>query len=148
MQDARMSQDDTESIFIQVEDRYWEMTGWEEGQGRADLLDAAHGRTGGWNRRYRTDRKMSEARNGMTMIAEIDEGKFWVYLPFMTENGKKYLFGNDTQKFLPPASTGHRDELPGPEIQRAGGNRSHTKNYRRQGGLAPLTWEVIRVSNS
>lgn len=84
------------------------MTGREEGQGRADFLDAAHGRTGGWNRRYRTDRKAAVSRSRMTMIAEIDEGKFWVYLPFMTEQGKRYLFGNDTPKFLPPASTGRR----------------------------------------
>ena len=86
------------------------MTGREDGngKGRADLLDAAHGRTDGWNRRYRTDRKAAEARSGMTMIAEIYEGDFWVYMSFMTEKGEKYLFGNEEPKFLPPASAGRR----------------------------------------
>ena len=40
MKNVRMFQDDTERIFIQVEDGYWEMTGREDGQGRADLLYA------------------------------------------------------------------------------------------------------------
>lgn len=108
MKNVRMFQDDRERIFIQVDDSYWEMTGREEGQGRADLLDAAHGRTDGWSQEFRSDRRMTKARSGMTMIAEIDEGKFWVFPSFMTHKGRRYLFGDEEPNLLPPASAGRR----------------------------------------
>ena len=108
MQDVRMFQDVKGRIFIQVEAGYWEMTGGEDGNGRKDLLDAARGRTGEWTRKFRPVRRMADAKGGMTMLAEIHEGKFWVFPSFLTEEGRRYLFGNETPDFLDPDGAGPR----------------------------------------